>query len=71
MIKISYQQICAYLEGKCNAKDLGHIEDLRREDPAIALLVELIDELKGKADSIKHWHPGDLQTNVEIDKELE
>jgi|GEM_PF-2532050 len=71
MIKISYQQICAYLEGKCNAKDLGHIEDLRREDPAIALLVELIDELKGHADSIKPWHPGDLHTTVEIDTALE
>ncbi len=71
MIKISFQQICAYLEGKCSAKDLGYIENLRQEDCAAELLMDVVDELIRHTHGIKPSPVGQSYADIKIDVALE
>ncbi len=71
MIEISHQQIRAYLEGKCEAKELARLQSLRRKDRIAELLMELMDRLRRHSNRIIPSQVGQFQAEIGMDAALE
>jgi tetratricopeptide (TPR) repeat protein len=71
MIKITHQQICAYLQNNCKPEELAKIEQLRRKDRALDSFIKMMEVLKlgVEVKAVKHF--GQVGKELDFEKVLE